>query len=54
MLVCIDMTKTPKHTMMAAVLNNIVLGLGLCAVFCDILKMNFGYDAAVPVKSLPT
>lgn len=52
-LVCIDMTKSPKHTMMANVLNNIVLGLGLCGVFCDVIKMNFGFDAAVPVKSLP-
>lgn len=38
--------------MMAGVLNNIVLGLGVLSVFCDTIKMNFGYDAAVPVKSL--
>ena len=46
------MSKTPKHTLMAGVLNNIVLGIGLCAVFCDVIKMNFGYDAAVPTKTL--
>lgn len=52
-LICIDMSKSPKHTMLAGVLNNIVLGLGVCSVFVDVIKMNFGFDAAVPVKSLP-
>jgi hypothetical protein len=36
---------------LANVLNHISLGLVVVALFCDIIKMNFGLDPAVPQMS---
>uniref|UniRef100_A0A1B0DNL1 Uncharacterized protein n=1 Tax=Phlebotomus papatasi TaxID=29031 RepID=A0A1B0DNL1_PHLPP len=37
------------HQKFAAVLNQLSLGFVLGAMFCDVVKMNFGLDPAIPI-----
>uniref|UniRef100_A0A1B0GJW6 Uncharacterized protein n=1 Tax=Lutzomyia longipalpis TaxID=7200 RepID=A0A1B0GJW6_LUTLO len=40
-----------SHQKTAAVLNHIAMGFVLGAMFCDVVKMNFGLDPAIPIPS---
>lgn len=40
----------PKQNLIAEILNHIALGFVTGALFCDVIKMNFGLDPAVAVN----
>lgn len=39
-----------SHAAIGNILNHISVGLVTCALFCDVVKMNFGLDPAVAVS----
>ncbi|XP_059620619.1 ninjurin-1 isoform X3 [Phlebotomus argentipes] len=41
------------HQKFASALNQILLGCVLGAMFCDVVKMNFGLDPAIPAPPPP-
>lgn len=46
--------KTRKSDTVANILNHVALGFVTGALFCDVVKMNFGLDPAVAVNPIQT
>ncbi|XP_055614601.1 ninjurin-1-like, partial [Uranotaenia lowii] len=47
-LTLVNFHKGELHQRVANILNHFSLGFVVVALFCDIIKMNFGLDPAVP------
>ncbi|XP_045470222.1 ninjurin-1-like isoform X3 [Harmonia axyridis] len=47
-----DHTRNHEYNKVAWILNHINLGLVTSAMFCDIIKMNFGLDPAITVLTI--
>lgn len=45
----LDLNHSNKHRRMATTFTHLSIGFVFVAVFCDIIKMNFGLDPAIPV-----
>jgi hypothetical protein len=46
----IDLERSELHRRVANILNGFALGFVVATLFCNVIKMNFGLDPALPVK----
>lgn len=44
-----NLNENDRHRRIANTLTHVSLGLVFISLFCDIIKMNFGLDPAVPI-----
>lgn len=45
----LNLHENDRHRRIANALTHVSMGLVFVALFCDVIKMNFGLDPAVPV-----
>lgn len=46
----LNLHESNRHRKLANSLTHVSLGLVFIAMFCDVIKMNFGLDPAVPFE----
>ncbi|XP_022911011.1 ninjurin-2 isoform X4 [Onthophagus taurus] len=51
MIGTINVWNDHKHNLIAGYMNHVALGFVTSALFCDVIKMNFGLDPAVAVNA---
>lgn len=45
----LSLNESDRHRKIANALTHVSMGLVFVALFCDVIKMNFGLDPAVPI-----